>query len=137
MAQALKTASPRPAPLEIRPEARTLLTGFRERTLRALYDAALADGGADVISEAYVYLHEPHEEEPASVGLICWVDGTEQDQQKAWSRMVEREAAMWQSWTAEEREDAFPMRFSASLIPERLAAIPLGSLVSRLTNAPS
>lgn len=135
MAQALKTASPRPAPLEIRPEARPLLTEFRERTLRALYDAALADGGSDVISLAYVYVHEPHEEEPTSVGLVCWIDGTEQDQQMTWNRMVEGEAAMWRSWTKEEREDAFSMRFSASLTPERLGAIPLESLVSRVTNA--
>ncbi len=137
MAQALKTASPRPVPLEIRPEARPLLTKFRERTLRALYDAALADSGADVISEAYVYVHEPQEEAPPSVGLVCWIDGTEQDQQKMWDRMVEREAAMWRSWTPRQREDAFPMRFSASLTPERLAAVPLESFVSRLANASS
>lgn len=135
MAQALKTTTHRPAPLEIRPEARPLLTEFIESILRSLYDAAMSDGGADVIAQAYVYAHEPHEEDSASAALACWVDGTESDQQKTWGRMVRHEAAMWQSWSAAEREEAFRIRFSAPLIPERLAAIPLDSLVSRLVNA--
>ena len=135
MAQALKTTTHRPAPLEIRPEARPLLTEFREGILRALYDAAMSDGGADIVAQAYVYAYEPQEEDAASVALACWVDGTESDQQKTWGRMVRREAAMWQSWSVAEREEAFRVRFSAPLTPERLAAIPLDSLVSRLANA--
>ena len=42
MAQALKTTTHRPAPLEIRPEARPLLSEFREGMLRALYAAAMS-----------------------------------------------------------------------------------------------
>lgn len=135
MAQALKSATHRPASLEIRADAQPLLTEFRERTLRALYDAAISDGGAEVIARAYVYAHEPHEEDSASVALACWVDGAESDQQKTWERMLRCETAMWQAWSAEERQEAFHIRFSASLTPERLAAIPLDSLVSRLANA--
>ena len=47
MAQASTVDQHRAVPLEITPEAREQLTPFRERTFRAMYDAAMADGGAD------------------------------------------------------------------------------------------
>ena len=80
MAQAFATGKHRAAPLEITPEARERLTPFRERTFRAMYDAAMADGGAEVIYRAVLIFYvSPYDEEEDHLSLACWLSATRED----------------------------------------------------------
>ena len=122
MAQASTVDHHRAAPLEITPEARERLTPFRERTFRAVYDAAMADGGADVIDSAQVFFYvSPYDEEQDSLALACWIDGTPEDARNVHSRISGRLSELYASWSEAERADYVRMmRFSTPILPERL-----------------
>ena len=116
----------RPAPCgalwKITPEARERLTPFRERTFRAVYDAAMADGGADVIASAQVIFYvSPYDEEQDSLALACWIDGTSDDARKVHRRISGCISELQDSWSEAERVDYVRMmRFSTPIVPERL-----------------
>ena len=107
MAQAAETAQSRPSPLNITPKARKRLTPFRERTFRAMYEAALADGGADIIESAEIILDESDvdPDRETALCLVCWVDGSHKDAMKIFHRMAERATSLWASLAEAERKD--------------------------------
>ena len=112
----------RAAPLEVTPEARERLTPFRERTFRAMYDAAMADGGADVVASAQVIFRELlHDEDMDSFVFVCWVDGSRDDAQSARQRVLACLSDLHPSWTDAERADhARMIYFSAPVLPGHL-----------------
>ena len=107
MAQAADAMQPRPVPLHVTPEARKRLTPFRERVFRELYDAAIADGGADIMRIAEVIWWDSDvdpEWEPRLL-LSLWVDGSHGDAEVVASRMDARMGSLWESLTEAERTD--------------------------------
>ena len=120
MAQAFATGKHRAAPLEITPEARERLTPFRERTFRAMYDAVMADGGAEVIAEAQVIFEQPISGDlDDMLRLVCWVDGTRDEAKVIRHRVLDCELALRPTWSEEELADYIHMiRFDAPLTPE-------------------
>ncbi len=107
MAQPAETAQSRPAPLHITPQARKRLTPFRERTFRAMYEAALADGGADIIESAEVILWESDVDPDweTTLLLVCWVDGSHEDARKVEWRVDEWVVRLRPSLSEAERKD--------------------------------
>ena len=106
MAQAFATGKHRAVPLEITPEAHEQLTPFRERTFRAMYDAAMADGGAEVIENATIILRDSlHDEDEAVLSLACWMDSSWEDAEKVHRRIVARILDLFPTWTEAECED--------------------------------
>ncbi len=106
MAQAAETAHIRPVSLTITPKARKRLTPFRERTFRAMYEAALADGGADVIEIAEVIYDGPIDGSfEWSLHLVCWIDGSHEDAMKMWRRVMDWRMSVWPSLSEAERRD--------------------------------
>ena len=122
VAQVSAVGQHRSVPLEITPEARKRLTLFRERTFRAVYDAAMADGGGEVIESAQVFFYvSPYDEDQDSLALACWIDGTPEDARKVHSRISGRLSELYASWPEAERADYVRMmRFSTPILPERL-----------------
>lgn len=122
MAQTSATGKHRAAPLEITPEAREWLTPFRERTFRAMYDAAIADGGAEVIASAQLVFEQPiWGELDDTLSLACWVDGTREEAQQVEQRISVCISALHQAWSEAERADyAHIITFAAPLLPEHL-----------------
>ena len=122
MAKAPTVDKHRAVPLEITPEAREQLTPFRERTFRAMYDAAMADGGAAVIMSAQVIFEQPiWGELDDTLGLVCWVDGTWDEAEVIRHRVTDRMLALRPTWSKKELADYIHMIwFDAPLIPERL-----------------
>jgi len=110
----------RAAPLEITPEARERLTPFRERTFRAMYDAAMADGGAEVIASAQVIFNQPIGGElDDTLDLVCWVDGNWDEVGVIRHRVIDRILALRPTWSKKELADYIHMIwFDALLLPE-------------------
>lgn len=106
MAQASALGKHRAVPLEITLEARERMTPFRERTFRTMYDAAMADGGSDVLASATVILRESLQDEDEDLlSLACWMDGSSDDADKAHRRIVSRILDLFPMWTEAECED--------------------------------
>lgn len=107
MAQAAETAQSCPAPLSITPKARKRLTPFRERTFRAMYEAALADGGADIIKSAELILWESDVDPDweTTLLLVCWVEGSHEDARKVEWRVDEWVVRLRPSLSEGERKD--------------------------------
>ena len=120
MAQASAIGKHRAAPLEITPEARERLTPFRERTFHAMYDAAMADGGAEVITEAQVIFEQPISGDlDDTLRLVCWMDGTRDEAEVIRHRVFDRMLALRPTWSEEELADYIHMLwFDAPLTPE-------------------
>ena len=102
----LPYAMPRTPNLAIMREARALLTPFRRRTLRTMFDAALELGGASLLAEASVdaWLAPAEESDPELV-LNLLVDGSWGDVREMESRVIARIAEQFQAWSEEERKD--------------------------------
>ena len=126
MAQAAApTKAPRRSvPLEVTPEARPLLTPFRERTFRAMHEAALEDGGAEVIVSAAIIRRDPISPDlETELSLACWVDAPWEEARKVHARIVQRLVGLHPLWTEAERKDSIRwIHFSATPVPERLVA---------------
>ena len=126
MAQAAApTKAPRRSvPLEVTPEARPLLTPFRERTFRAMHEAALEDGGAEVIVSAAIVRRDPISPDlETELALVCWVDAPWEEARKVDARIVRRLLDLHPLWTEAERKDYIRwIRYNAPPIPERLIA---------------
>ena len=106
MARAYATKQHRAAPLEITLEARERLTPFRERTFRAMYDAAMADGGAEVIYRAVLIFYvSPYDEEEDHLSLACWLNATREDAEVVTGRIIDHVLGLRPTWSEEERED--------------------------------
>lgn len=120
MAQAFATGKHRAAPLEITPEARERLTPFRERTFRAMYDAAMADGGAEVIASAQLIFEQPISGDlDDTLRLVCWVDGTRDEAKVIRHRVFDCELVLRPTWSEEELADYVHMiGFDTPLTPE-------------------
>ena len=100
-------APQRSVPLEVTPEARPLLTPFRERTFRAMHEAALEDGGAEVIvSTAIVRLDPISPDLETEISLFCEVDAPWERAFEVQRRITRRVANdLFPSWSEAERGD--------------------------------
>ena len=100
-------ATRRSAPLEITAEARPLLTPFLERTFRAMHEAALEDGGAEIIVSAAIVRREwASPDFDADVTLFYEVDATWKKAFDLERRISQRVAnALFPSWSEAERGD--------------------------------
>ena len=106
MAQASTVGKHRAVPLEITPEAREQLTPFRERTFRAMYDAAMADGGADVIYRAMLVFNvSPRHEEDDNLSLACWLNATREDAEVVMDRIIDCVLGLESAWSEAELAD--------------------------------
>ena len=126
MAQAAApTKAPRRSvPLEVTPEARPLLTPFRERTLRAMHEAAIEDGGAEVIVSAAIVRLDPISPDLGTeLSLVCRVDAPWEEARKMDARIVQRLMDLHPLWTEAERADYIRwIHYDAMPVPERLVA---------------
>ena len=97
---------PRATTLAMTPEARALLTPFRKRALRMMFDAAVASGGDRLLDEAGVdrWLAPAEESDPELV-LTLLVDGSWDDVREVESRVIARAAEQMQAWSEAERKD--------------------------------
>ena len=123
---AASTAAPRRSvPLEVTPEARPLLTPFRERTFRAMHEAALEDGGAEIIVSAAIVLREsPSPDFDPDLTLFCEVDASWEKAFEAKRRIIRRVTdVLFPSWSEAERSD-YARLLGCSVIPtqERIIA---------------
>ena len=106
MAKAPAVGHHRAAPLEITPEARERMTPFRERTFRAMYDAAMADGGAEVIARAQVIFYvSPYDEDEDRLSLACWLKATREDAEVVLGRIIDCVLGLESKWSEAERTD--------------------------------
>ena len=123
-AAASTAATMRSVPLEVTPEARPLLTPFRERTFRAMHEAALEDGGAEIIVSAAIIRRDPISPDlETELALACWVDAPWEEARKVDARIIRRIVDLDLLWTQAEREDYLRwIHFSATPLPERLVA---------------
>ena len=120
MAQASAVDQHRAAPLEITPEARERLTPFLERTFRAMYAAAMADGGVDVIDSArLIFYVSPYDEEQDTLSLACWVDGKSDDANRVHWRVSVCLSELHASWSEAELADYKSMNSLCSAAPPR------------------
>ena len=123
---AAPTKATRPSvPLEVTPEARPLLTPFRERTFRAMHEAALEDGGAEVIVNAAIVRLDPISPDlETEITLFCEVDASWEKAFEVQRRITLRVANdLFPSWSEAERGD-YAQWIGWSVIPtqERLIA---------------
>ena len=123
---AAPTKAPRRSvPLEVTPEARPLLTPFRERTFRAMHEAALEDGGAEIIVSAAIVRLDPISPDlETELSLFCEVDASWEEARKAQRRITLRVANdLFPTWSDAERGD-YSRWIGWSVIPtqERLIA---------------
>ena len=93
--------------LEVTPEARPLLTPFLERTFRAMHEAALEDGGAEIIvSAAIVRRDSPSPDFDTDVTLFCEVDASWEKAFEVERRITLRVANdLFPAWSEAERCD--------------------------------
>lgn len=92
--------------LVITPEARSLLTPFRKRALRMMFDAAVASGGDRLLAEAGVdrWLAPAEESDPELV-LTLLVDGSWDDVREVENRVIARATEQMQAWSEAQRKD--------------------------------
>ena len=105
---AAPTKAPRRSvPLEVTPEARSLLTPFRERTFRAMHEAALEDGGAEIIVSAAIVRRDSLSPDfDTDVTLFCEVDAPWEKAFEIERRITLRVANdLFPSWSEAERGD--------------------------------
>ena len=127
MAQAAApTKAPRRSvPLEVTTEARPLLTPFRERTFRAMHEAALEDGGAEIIVSAAIVRRDSLSPDfETDVTLFCEVDAPWAKAFEVQHRITLRVVNdLFPSWSEAERRD-YSRWIGWSVIPtqERLIA---------------
>ena len=97
---------PRTPNLAMTPEARALLTPFRKRALRMMFDAAIASGGDRLLAEASVdgWLAPAEESDPELV-LNLLVDGSWDDVREVENRVIARATDQIQAWSEAERKD--------------------------------
>ena len=122
---AASTAAPRlSVPLEVTPEARPLLTPFRERTFRAMHEAALEDGGAEIIVSAAIVLRESPPDFDPDLTLFYEVDASWEKAFEVERRIIRRVTdVLFPSWSEAERSD-YARLLGCSVIPtqERIIA---------------
>ena len=122
---AAPTKAPRRSvPLEVTHEARPLLTPFRERTFRAMHEAALEDGGAEIIVSAAIVRLDPISPDlETELSLVCRVDAPWEEARKMDARIVQRLMDLHPLWTEAERKDYIRwIHYDAVPVPERLVA---------------
>ena len=97
---------PRNPSLTLTPEARSLLSPFRKRALRMMFDAALASGEGALLAEASVdgWLAPADESEPELI-LNLLVDGSWDDVRETERRIMARVTEEMEAWSEAERQD--------------------------------